>query len=109
MLNTSCVVIANILLEHLNKVVLAGEPSAIIAFPFQNTPEALHRTVLNAMRHTGHILRHLRLHGLVVKCAVGVLESSVVWRNRESASGLACAALSKVLKPCRLSLRSLST
>ena len=34
MLNTSCVVIANILLEHLNKVVLAGEPSAIDDFNF---------------------------------------------------------------------------
>ena len=30
-LDTSCVVIANILLNHLNKLVLAGEPSAVIS------------------------------------------------------------------------------
>ena len=38
-LDTSRVVIANILLDHLNKLVLAGEPSAVIAFPFQDAPE----------------------------------------------------------------------
>ena len=52
-LDTSCVVIANILLDHLNKLVLADEPSAVIAFPFQDAPEALHRAVINAMRHAG--------------------------------------------------------
>ena len=33
---------------------LAGEPSAVIAFPLQNPPEALHRAVINAMGNTGH-------------------------------------------------------
>ena len=42
-LDTSCVVIANILLDHLNKLVLAGEPSAVIAFPFQDAPEEIGR------------------------------------------------------------------
>ena len=55
----------------------AGKPSAVIAFPLQNAPEALHRAVINAMRHAGHTLRHFRLHELVVESAVGVLESSV--------------------------------
>ena len=76
-LDTSRVVIANILLDHLHKLVLAGEPSVVIAFPFQDAPEALHRAVINAMRHAGHTLRHARLHKLVVKGAVGVLEPSV--------------------------------
>ena len=71
-LDTSRVVIANILLDHLDKLVLAGEPSAVIAFPLQNAPEAIHRTVINAMRHAGHALRHSRLHELVVESAVGV-------------------------------------
>ena len=65
------VVVANILLDHLDKLVLAGEPSAVIAFPFQDAPEALHRTVINTMRHTGHTLRHSRLHELVVESAGG--------------------------------------
>ena len=80
-LDTSRVVIANILLYHLDELVLAGETPAIIAFPLQNAPEALHRTVVNTMRHTGHALRHPRLHKLVVECAVGVLESSVAMKQ----------------------------
>ena len=81
-LDTSRVVIANILLDHLDKFVLAGKPSAVIAFPLQNAPEALHRTVVNTMRHTGHTLRHARLYELVVESAVGVLEPSVAVEQR---------------------------
>ena len=81
-LDTSRVVIANILLDHLDKLVLAGEPSAVIAFPFQNAPEALHRAVVNAMRHAGHTLRHARLHKLVVEGTVGVLKTSVTVEQR---------------------------
>lgn len=83
-LDTSRVVIANILLDHLDKLVLAGKPSAVIAFPFQDAPEApeaLHRAVVNAMRHTGHTLRHACLHELVVESSVGVLEPSVAMKQ----------------------------
>ena len=80
-LDTSRVVIANILLDHLNKLVLAGEPSAVIAFPLQNTPEALHRAVIDAMRHAGHTLCHACLYELVVESAVGVLEPSVAMKQ----------------------------
>ena len=70
-----------ILLDHLDKLVLAGKPSAVIAFPLQNAPEALHRTVVNTMRHTGHTLRHACLYELVVESAVGVLEPSVAMKQ----------------------------
>ena len=73
-LDTSRVVIANILLDHLDKLPLTGKPSAVIAFPFQNTPEALHRTVIDAMRHTGHTLRHARLYELVDLASLVPLE-----------------------------------
>lgn len=76
-LHPSGVVIMDIGLNHLDKFIFAGKPSAVIAFPLQNAPEALHRAVINAMRHAGHTLRHFRLHELVVESAVGVLESSV--------------------------------
>ena len=76
-LHPSGVVIMDIGLNHLDKFMFAGKPSAVIAFPLQNAPEALHRAVINAMRHAGHTLRHFRLHELVVESAVGVLESSV--------------------------------
>ena len=71
------VVIMDIGLNHLHKLPLAGKTSAVIAFPLQNAPEALHRAVINTMRHAGHTLRHSHLHELVVESAVGVLESSV--------------------------------
>lgn len=80
-LDTSRVVIANILLDLLDKLVLAGKPSAVIAFPFQDAPEALHRAVINAMRHAGHTLRHARLHKLVVEGTVGVLKPSVAMKQ----------------------------
>ena len=76
-LDTSCVVIANILLDHLNKLVLAGEPSAVIAFPLEDTPEALHGAIVNAMCNTGHTLRHTRFLNLVVKGSVRILQSPV--------------------------------
>ena len=44
-------------LNHPDKLTFAGKPPAVIAFPLQNAPEALHRAVINAMRHAGHILR----------------------------------------------------
>ena len=76
-LHPSGVVIMDIGLNHLHKLPLAGKPSAVIAFPLQNAPEALHGAVINAVRYAGHTLRHSHLHELVVESAVGVLESSV--------------------------------
>ena len=81
-LHTSGVVVMDIVLNRLNKLPLTCKPSAIIAFPLQNTPEALHRTIINAMCHAGHTLRHACLHELVVEGAVGVLEPSVTVEQR---------------------------
>ena len=81
-LNTSCVVITNILLDHLEKLTFAGKALAVIALPLQNAPEALHRTVINTMRHAGHTLRHSGLHELVVESTVGILEPSVAVEQR---------------------------
>ena len=64
-------------LNHLHKLPLAGKPSAVIAFPLEDTPEALHGAIVNAMRNTGHTLRHTRFLNLVVKSSVRILESSV--------------------------------
>ena len=76
------VVVMDIGFNHLDKFTFAGKPSAVIAFPLQDAPEALHRAVINAMRHAGHTLRHPRLHKLVVESAVGVLEPSVAVEQR---------------------------
>lgn len=81
-LHPSGVVIMDIGLNHLHKLPLADKPSAVIAFPLQNAPEALHGAVIDATRHAGHTLRHSRLHELVVESAVGVLEPSVAVEQR---------------------------
>lgn len=80
-LDTSRVVIANILLNHPDKLTFAGKMFAIITFPLQNAPEALHRAVINTMRCAGHALCHSCLHKPVIKCAVGVLETSVAMKQ----------------------------
>lgn len=61
---------------------LAGESSAVVTLPFENAPEALHRTVVNAMRHSRHTLGHAGLNQIVVKCAIRVLKASVAVKER---------------------------
>ena len=60
---------------------LAGEPSAVIAFPLQNPPEALHRAVINAVGNTGHTLCHSGLCKFVVEGTVGILKTSVAMKQ----------------------------
>ena len=60
---------------------LAGEPSAVIALPLQNPPEALHRAVINAMGNTGHTLCHSGLCKFVVEGTVGILKTSVAMKQ----------------------------
>ena len=81
-LHPSGIVITDIVFNHLYEVPLTGEPSAVIAFPLQNTPEALHRTVINAVGHTGHTLRHSGLYKFVLEGTVGILKSSVAVKQR---------------------------
>lgn len=80
-LDTSRVVIANILLDHLNKLVLADEPSAVIAFPFQDAPEALHRTIVNASANTRHALPHSLFFQHVLELLARVLEAPVTMKQ----------------------------
>ena len=51
-LHTLGVVITDVTLNHLNKFLLAGESSAIIAFTFQNAPEPLHGAVVDTVCHS---------------------------------------------------------
>lgn len=76
------IVIVNIALDHLDQVSLAGKPPAIIAFPFQNAPEALHRAVVDTLANAGHTLGHPGLLELVVEGSAGVLEPSVAVKQR---------------------------
>lgn len=76
-LHPSGIVVTDIVFNHLDEIPLAGEPSAVIALPLQDPPEALHRAVINAVGNTGHTLRHSSLYKFVVEGTVGILKSSV--------------------------------
>ena len=83
-LHAACVVVADVAFNHLDQLLLAGKTPAIVAFPFQDAPEALHWAVVNAVGHTGHTLCHPGLLELVVKGSAGVLEPSVAVEQRVS-------------------------
>ena len=86
-LHPSGIVITDIVFNHLDEVPLAGEPSAVIALPLQNPPEALHRAIINAVGNTRHTLRHSCLYKFVVEGTVGILKFSVAVKQGMGDSG----------------------
>lgn len=76
-LYSASVVIADEILNHIDQSFLAVEPLTVVAFPLEDTPEAPHGAIVNAMCNTGHTLRHTRFLNLVVKGSVRILESPV--------------------------------
>ena len=81
-LYSSCVVIVNVVMDHLCEFLLAGKTVSVITFPFENAPKSFHRTIVNAMRHARHALRHSGLHKFVVEGTVGVLKASIAVEQR---------------------------
>ena len=71
------IVVMDVAVDHLNQFLFAGEPSAIVTFPFQDAPESLHWAIVDTVCHTGHALRHASFLQLVVKGSAGVLKPSV--------------------------------
>lgn len=57
-LHPSGVVIADVAGNHLYELLLTGKAPAVIALPFQNAPESLHGTVVNAPSMFGSVLFH---------------------------------------------------
>lgn len=55
-LETMEVVIGDVLPDHTSQLLLVGEPPAIVAFPFEDAPEALHRPIVNTHSNPGHAL-----------------------------------------------------
>ena len=76
-LNSPGIVITNIRLDHFNELLFACKPSAIVALSFQNAPEALHRSVVDAAAYTRHALGHASTFQLVVKYFTCILKASV--------------------------------
>ena len=76
-LHPSGIVIADVVLNHLNEFLLTGKTTTIITLSLQDAPEPFHGAVVNAVRDTGHTLRHTSLQKFMVKGSVSILEPSV--------------------------------
>lgn len=76
-LNTAGIVVTDIAFDHPDELQLTGKTPAIVTLPLEYAPEALHRTVVDAVCHTGHTLRHPCFLELMVKGSASVLEASV--------------------------------
>ena len=62
-------VIDNIILNYTDQLLPAG---AIVAFPFEDAPKALHWAVVNALSHPGHALSNASRGQLVMKDLGGI-------------------------------------
>ena len=79
---TAVVVIVNVVCNHRDEVALACKCVPVVAFSFKDTPESLHRAVVNAAANTGHALRHTGIQQFLVEDSTGVLESTVTVEQR---------------------------
>ena len=52
------IIVEDIILNYFYELISAGKAFAIVTFSLENTPEALHRAVINALANTGHALGH---------------------------------------------------
>lgn len=76
------IVVDDILPDHPAQLLPAGKFFAVIPFPLEDAPEALHRPVVNALAHPGHTLRHPGRGQLVVKYPGRILKTPVAVKQR---------------------------
>lgn len=81
-LNATVVVLANIILNHIDQFFFAGKAFAVVPFSLQDAPEAFHWPVINTLGHTRHTLRHACLLQLVMEDTIGILKTSVTMEQR---------------------------
>ena len=79
---TAVVIVINVIFNGGNQLFPAGECLSVIAFTFQDSPESLHRAVVNAAANTGHTLCHPGIQQFLVEGSAGVLESTVAVEQR---------------------------
>ena len=83
-LQTLCVVIEDIILNHLYQGPSVRKASAVLVLTSEDAPKGFHRTVINALRHARHALYHSSLHQLGMERAVRILEASIAVEQRVS-------------------------
>ena len=73
------IVISDIFPNRAAQLLPAGEASAIVTLPLEDTLEVLHGPVINALTHSGLALRHPGRNQLVVEDSGGVLKPLSLW------------------------------
>lgn len=76
-LEAAGVVVSDVAADHLYQGLPAGKAPAVVAFPLENAPEALHGTVVDALAYPGHTLSHPGSNQPVMEDPCGVLEAPV--------------------------------
>ena len=76
------IIVTDVIHNHLDQFLFAGKAFAIVAFSFQNSPEALHRAVINTMGNSGHTLGHTCLLQFAMKVPAGILKAPVAVKQR---------------------------
>ena len=79
---TAVVVVINVIFNGGKQLFPAGECLSVIAFTFQDSPEALHRAIVNTAANTGHTLRHTGIQQFLMEDSTGVLESTIAVEQR---------------------------
>src|SRR5574344_3061263 len=74
-------VILYVIFYCVSKLLARSEFSPVIHFALQNTPEAFHWPVIQAMCYTRHALCHACLFNLGTKVLVGILKASVAMKQ----------------------------
>ena len=81
---TLCVVIGDVFLYRRDEFSLTRKLAEIIHLGFQDSPPALHWSVVDASPNTGHTLYHSGIDKFLMKHLVGILKSSVTVEDRMS-------------------------
>lgn len=71
------VVEIDVIRNHVHQLGPVGEGMAVVALALEDTPEALHRAVVNAVCHAGHTLLHPCYLQFLVKNSTCILEAPV--------------------------------
>ena len=83
-LHTPIIVVADVIGDHLNQLLLAGEAISVVTFALQDAPEPLHGPIINALGYAGHTLCHSSLLQFLMECSVCILKPSIRMKDRVS-------------------------
>ena len=81
-LDSSGVIVADVVLNSRNQILPGRESPTIILFALQDAPEAFHWTIVNTVRNSGHTLLHMVFLQPRTELLARILETSVTVEQR---------------------------